>query len=55
MARMPDTLGIINADTILAAGTDKLQSFGMTFKKQNILPTLRIKKSQLQRLSAPIR
>ena len=33
MARMPDTLGIINTDTILAAGTDKFQSFGMTFKE----------------------
>lgn len=31
--RMKDALGIINADTILAAGTGGLQSFGITFKK----------------------
>lgn len=31
--RMKDTLGEMNADTILLAGTDKLQSFGITFRK----------------------
>ena len=31
--RMQDHLGAVNADTILTAGTDRLQSFGMTFKK----------------------
>ena len=31
--RMQDSLGIVNADTILAAGIARLQSFGMTFKK----------------------
>mgnify|MGYP000087332196 CR=1 FL=1 len=31
--RMQDHLGTVNADTILTAGTNRLQSFGMTFKK----------------------
>nr|WP_308629146.1 DNA-3-methyladenine glycosylase 2 family protein [uncultured Eisenbergiella sp.] len=31
--RMNDNLGTVNADTILAAGTHRLQAFGMTFKK----------------------
>lgn len=31
--RTRNILGAVNADTILAAGTDRLQSFGMTFKK----------------------
>ena len=31
--RMQNTLGEINAETILAAGVPKLQSFGMTFRK----------------------
>lgn len=31
--RMQDNLGSVNADTILAAGTDRLQAFGTTFKK----------------------
>ena len=31
--RMQDSLGTVNADSILAAGIDRLQSFGMTFKK----------------------
>lgn len=31
--RMQDTLGVVNADTILSTGIDRLQSFGMTFKK----------------------
>ena len=29
--RMNDNLGTVNADTILSAGIDCLQSFGMTF------------------------
>lgn len=41
--RMQDTLGIINADTILAAGTDKLQSFGMTFKKAEYITDFAVK------------
>ena len=31
--RMNENLGTVNADTILSAGIDCLQSFGMTFKK----------------------
>lgn len=31
--RMNDNLGVVNADTILAAGIEHLQSFGMTFRK----------------------
>lgn len=31
--RMQDNIGEVNADTVLAAGIDYLQSFGMTFKK----------------------
>ena len=31
--RMREDLGEINAETILAAGTERLQGFGMTFKK----------------------
>lgn len=31
--RMRDAFGEINADTILAAGVDRLQSLGMTFRK----------------------
>ena len=43
MARMPDTLGIINTDTILAAGTDKFQSFGMTFKRLEYITDFAVK------------
>ena len=31
--RINDNLGVVNADTILAAGTEHLQSFGITFRK----------------------
>lgn len=31
--RMQDNLGVVNTDTILAAGIEQLQFFGMTFKK----------------------
>lgn len=31
--RMNDNLGVVNSDTILAAGTEHLQSFGITFRK----------------------
>lgn len=41
--RMQDTLGTINADTILVAGTDKLQSFGMTFKKAEYITDFAVK------------
>lgn len=41
--RMQDDLGIVNADTILVAGIDKLQSFGMTFKKAEYITDFSIK------------
>ena len=41
--RMQDDLGIVNADTILIAGIDKLQSFGMTFKKAEYITDFSIK------------
>ena len=31
--RMNDNLGVVNADTVFSAGTEYLQSFGMTFRK----------------------
>ena len=31
--RMQDTLGTVNADTVLAAGVSQLQALGMTFRK----------------------
>lgn len=31
--RLQDSLGSVNSKTVLSAGIDKLQSFGMTFKK----------------------
>ncbi len=31
--RMQDTLGVVNAETILAAGVPELQALGMTFRK----------------------
>ena len=31
--RMQDNLGVVNADTVLAAGINHLQSFGMTYRK----------------------
>lgn len=41
--RMQDTLGVINADTVLAAGADTLQSFGMTFKKVEYITDFAVK------------
>ena len=41
--RMQDEFGIVNADTILAAGTDRLQSFGMTFKKAAYITDFAVK------------
>ncbi|MFR6156619.1 MAG: hypothetical protein ACLUI7_05175 [Coprococcus sp.] len=38
--RMKETLGEVNAVTILSADISKLQSLGMTFRKENILRTL---------------
>ena len=31
--RMKENLGVVNDDTILTAGIERLQAFGMTFKK----------------------
>lgn len=41
--RMQDDFGVVNADTILAAGTDRLQSFGMTFKKAEYITDFAVK------------
>lgn len=35
--RMQDVLGVVNAETILAAGVPKLQSLGMTFRKAEFI------------------
>ena len=35
--RMQDVLGVVNAETILAAGVTKLQSLGMTFRKAEFI------------------
>ena len=35
--RMQDALGVVNAETILAAGVPKLQSLGMTFRKAEFI------------------
>ena len=41
--RMQDHLGAVNADTILTAGKDRLQSFGMTFKKAEYITDFAVK------------
>lgn len=41
--RMQDDFGVVNADTILAAGIDRLQSFGMTFKKTEYITDFAVK------------
>lgn len=41
--RMQDDFGVVNADAILAAGTDRLQSFGMTFKKAEYITDFAVK------------
>lgn len=41
--RMQDDLDVVNAHTIAAAGIDKLQSFGMTFKKAEYITDFSIK------------
>ena len=41
--RMQDTLGTVNADTILAAGINQLQSFGITFKKAEYITDFAVK------------
>ncbi len=41
--RMQDDFGVVNADTILAAGIDRLQSFGMTLKKTEYITDFAVK------------
>lgn len=41
--RMQDNLGAVNADTVLAAGINHLQSFGMTFKKAEYITDFAVK------------
>lgn len=41
--RMQENLSAINADTILAAGVYRLQSFGMTFKKSEYITDFAVK------------
>ncbi len=41
--RMQDNLGVVNADTVLAAGINHLQSFGMTFKKAEYITDFAVK------------
>lgn len=41
--RMQDNLGVVNADTVLAAGINHLQSFGMTFKKAEYITGFAVK------------
>ena len=41
--RMQDDFGVVNADTILSAGIDRLQSFGMTFKKAEYITDFAVK------------
>lgn len=41
--RIQDNLGAVNADVILSAGVDRLQSFGMTFKKAAYITDFAVK------------
>lgn len=41
--RMENALGTVSADTVIAAGTDKLQSFGITFKKAEYITDFALK------------
>lgn len=41
--RMQNHLGAVNGDTILDAGIDRLQSFGMTFKKAEYITDFAVK------------
>lgn len=41
--RMRDDLGIVNAETILEAGEEKLQSFGITFRKAGYITDFAMK------------
>ncbi len=39
---MNDNLGVVNTDTVLSAGTEYLQSFGMTFRKAEYITARKI-------------
>lgn len=41
--RMREALGAVNADTILAAGPDRLQSFGISYKKAGYITDFAVK------------
>lgn len=41
--RLQDNLEVVNADTILAVGSEKLQSFGTTFKKAEYITDFAVK------------
>ena len=41
--RLQEGLGSVNADTILTSGIDRLQSFGMTFKKAEYITDFAVK------------
>ncbi len=41
--RINESMGILNADSIIDAGTEKLQSFGMTFRKAEYITDFAVK------------
>ena len=41
--RMREVLGTVNADTVLAAGPDRLQSFGISYKKAGYITDFAVK------------
>ena len=41
--RINESMGILNADSIIDAGTEKLQSFGMTFRKSEYITDFAVK------------
>lgn len=41
--RISENLGVLNADSIIAAGVEKLQSFGMTFRKAEYITDFAVK------------
>lgn len=41
--RINESMGVLNADSIIDAGTEKLQSFGMTFRKAEYITDFAVK------------
>ncbi len=41
--RINESIGVLNADSIIDAGTEKLQSFGMTFRKAEYITDFAVK------------